>query len=187
MLFVIIQLRCCCCGHTSDTFEPIIDLSLEIEDVSTIQCALESFTMVEKMDSKFTCSSCNEVVTMEKQLMLDKAPSVAAFHLKRFKKDGNTVKKVDSHVYFTKDLDLQPYTSANGSDIVSLKFIFHLHTFFWHNFKLRGVVSVTRQTFILWLRRHLKWLCCNYGCRLQFKTMVFRMGLFQLCFNFYST
>jgi len=129
-MFVIIQLRCCSCGHSSDKFEPLIDMSLEIEHVSTIQQALESFTMVEKMDGKFTCSDCNQEVTMEKQLLLDKAPSVAAFHLKRFLKDGDSVKKIDKYVDFSKELDLKPYTSGSSSDNVSLEFLLHFHTFF---------------------------------------------------------
>ncbi|AET03287.2 ubiquitin carboxyl-terminal hydrolase [Medicago truncatula] len=120
---LVSKLRCCCCGHSSDKFEPLIDMSLEIEHVSTIQQALESFTKVEKMDGKFICSDCNQEVTMEKQLMLDKAPSVAAFHLKRFLKDGDSVKKIDKYVDFSKELDLKPYTCGSSSgDNVLLKY-----------------------------------------------------------------
>lgn len=119
-MFVIIQLRCCCCGHSSDKFEPSIDMSLEIEHVSTIQQALESFTMVEKMDGKFTCSGCNQEVTMEKQRMLDKAPSVAVFHLKRFLKDGDSFKKIERSLWLHKNLNLNPYTSGSSTDNVSL-------------------------------------------------------------------
>ncbi|KAA8525877.1 hypothetical protein F0562_007732 [Nyssa sinensis] len=33
---LISKLRCCNCGHCSDTYEPLIDLSLEVEDVDTL-------------------------------------------------------------------------------------------------------------------------------------------------------
>jgi ubiquitin carboxyl-terminal hydrolase 36/42 len=116
------QLRCCNCGHSSDTYEPLIDLSLEIEDVDTLPRALESFTKVEKIEdsgTRFICEKCKEEVLMEKQFMLDQAPSVAAFHLKRFKTDGSFVEKVDKHVEFPLELDLQPYTTVCRNNNVS--------------------------------------------------------------------
>ena len=59
---------------------------------------------------------------MAKQLMMDKAPSVAVFHLKRFKADGLGVQKIDKHVEFPLELDLQPYTVCASGDDVSLLF-----------------------------------------------------------------
>ncbi|KAI4303322.1 hypothetical protein MLD38_038968 [Melastoma candidum] len=117
---LISKLICCNCGHCSCTYEPLVDLSLEIGDVDTISAALDSFTHVEKIedaDAKFSCSSCNEEVSMEKQLLLDKAPSVAALHLKRFKNDGYLVEKIDKHVEFPLELDLQPYISCSSKDL----------------------------------------------------------------------
>lgn len=116
------QLQCCNCGSCSDTYEPLIDLSLEIEDVGSLGSALESFTKLEKIEdpeTKFTCEKCKEQVSVEKQLMLDKVPSVAAFHLKRFKTDGSYVVKIDKHVEFPLELDLKPYTSGGQNSDVS--------------------------------------------------------------------
>ncbi|WCJ20649.1 Ubiquitin carboxyl-terminal hydrolase 20 [Euphorbia peplus] len=113
---LVSKLRCCSCGHCSDKLEPLIDLSLEIEDGDTLQSALESFTKVEKIEdieTKFTCDSCKVEVSMEKQLMLDRAPSVAALHLKRFKSDGSSIEKVGKHVDFPLELDLEPYSNAS--------------------------------------------------------------------------
>lgn len=122
---LVSKLRCCNCNHSSDTYEPLIDLSLEIEDVETLPRALESFTKVEKIEdseTKFTCENCKEEVLVEKQFMLDQAPSVAAFHLKRFKTDGSFVEKVDKHVEFPLQLDLQPYTTGSQNTKVELKY-----------------------------------------------------------------
>ncbi|KAJ4953017.1 hypothetical protein NE237_029849 [Protea cynaroides] len=118
------QLRCCNCGHCSNTFESLIDLSLEIEDVDSLPSALQSFTKVEKIDpeARFTCENCKQKVSVEKQLMLDQAPSVAAFHLKRFKSDGSNVEKIDNYVAYPLELDLSSYTSSNHSNNVDLKY-----------------------------------------------------------------
>nr|GME17873.1 ubiquitin carboxyl-terminal hydrolase 20-like [Ipomoea batatas] len=113
---LISKLCCCNCGHCSDTYEPLIDLSLEIEDVDSIPAALESFTRVENIEdpeTMFTCENCKEQVLIEKQLLLDEAPTVATFHLKRFKNDGSVVEKIDKHVAFPLELDLLPYAEKN--------------------------------------------------------------------------
>ncbi|XP_019190694.1 PREDICTED: ubiquitin carboxyl-terminal hydrolase 20-like [Ipomoea nil] len=113
---LISKLWCCNCGHCSDTYEPLIDLSLEIEDVDSIPAALESFTRVENIEdpeTMFTCENCKEQVLIKKQLLLDEVPTVATFHLKRFKNDGSVVEKIDKHVAFPLELDLLPYAEKN--------------------------------------------------------------------------
>nr|GFB51521.1 ubiquitin carboxyl-terminal hydrolase 20-like [Tanacetum cinerariifolium] len=84
----------------SDTYEPSVELSLEIDSLST---ALESFTKVKRIEDeemKFTCDRYKEKASLDKQLMLDQIPPVCAFHLKRFKNDGSWVEKLDKHVDF---------------------------------------------------------------------------------------
>ncbi|GFZ17151.1 ubiquitin-specific protease 20 [Actinidia rufa] len=122
---LISKLRCCNCGHCSDSYEPLVDLSLEIENVDTLPSALESFTQVEKIEdieTQYTCENCKERVSIEKQLILDQAPSIAQFHLKRFKNDGSFVEKIDKHVEFPLDLDLLPYVNGSPNSNVELKY-----------------------------------------------------------------
>ncbi|XP_027348085.1 ubiquitin carboxyl-terminal hydrolase 21-like [Abrus precatorius] len=113
---LISNLRCCNCGYSSDTYEPVLDVSLGIENMNTLQLALESFTKVEKINENFKCDACGEELSTEKRLLLDQTPLVAAFHLKRFKRDGSSVKKISGHVQFTLQLDLLPYISGNGNN-----------------------------------------------------------------------
>ncbi|KAK9052957.1 hypothetical protein SSX86_029587 [Deinandra increscens subsp. villosa] len=116
---VISKLRCCNCNHISDTYEPSVDLSLEIEDANSLITALESFTKVERIEDEemqFTCDHCKEKVSVEKQLLLDQVPPICTFHLKRFKNDGSYVEKIDKQVEFPLELDLQPYTSGSQSN-----------------------------------------------------------------------
>ncbi|KAL1192861.1 Ubiquitin carboxyl-terminal hydrolase 21 [Cardamine amara subsp. amara] len=123
-------LRCCSCDSSSDTFEPSLGWSLEIEDVDNLWSALESFTCVEKLEDQFTCDNCKEKVYKEKQLKLDMLPPVATFHLKRFKNDGVTMEKIGMHVQFPLELDLSPYMSTNHDPEVSTKY--HLYAFVEH-------------------------------------------------------
>ncbi|KAI3712963.1 hypothetical protein L1987_71533 [Smallanthus sonchifolius] len=93
---VLDLLRCCNCNHISDTYEPSVDLSLEIEDANSLSTVLESFTKVEHIEDeemKFTCDHCKQKVSVEKQLMLDKFLLFVLSSLKRFKNDGSYVKK----------------------------------------------------------------------------------------------
>ncbi|KAK6140653.1 hypothetical protein DH2020_025602 [Rehmannia glutinosa] len=125
---LVSQLKCCNCGHCSDTYEPSIDLSLEIEDADNLLTALQSFTKVEEIEdpeTKFTCENCKEQVSVEKQLLLDQAPSVAVFHLKRFKSDGYFVQKLDKHVAFPLDLDLLPFTGNSKKNDMELKYVLY--------------------------------------------------------------
>ncbi|KAL0329076.1 UNVERIFIED_CONTAM: Ubiquitin carboxyl-terminal hydrolase 20 [Sesamum radiatum] len=118
---IVSKLKCCSCGHVSDTYEPSIDLSLEIEDADDLLTALQSFTKVEKIEdpeTKFTCEKCKEQVSIEKQLSFDQAPYVATFHLKRFKNDGCLVQKIDKHVAFPLELDLVPFTGGGRKNDV---------------------------------------------------------------------
>ncbi|KAF3620802.1 hypothetical protein FXO38_32164 [Capsicum annuum] len=96
-----LQLSCCNCSHYSNTYEPLIDVSLVIKDVGSLHSASESFGRVEKLDDpeiKFSCEKCKAQVSIEKQLMFD----------------GSVVQKVDKHVSFPLELDFLPYSDHNN-------------------------------------------------------------------------
>ncbi|KAJ3680667.1 hypothetical protein LUZ60_016945 [Juncus effusus] len=115
------QLKCGECGHRSDTFEPFLDLSLEIDDsFQTLENALHSFTkteVIEDTEVLFTCEGCKTRVSkVEKQMKLDQAPDVLAVHLKRFKNDGSEIEKIDKHVEYPIELDLEPFVSCSNTE-----------------------------------------------------------------------
>uniref|UniRef100_A0A0A9D482 USP domain-containing protein n=1 Tax=Arundo donax TaxID=35708 RepID=A0A0A9D482_ARUDO len=118
------QLSCCKCGHISETFEPILDLSLGIDQVDHLVDALESFTKVEQIgdsEEKLTCEHCNAQVCKKKRLTLDKAPDAIAFQLKRFTTIDNSIEKIDKHVVYPPELDLKPFHS-NPDTVGELKY-----------------------------------------------------------------
>ncbi|XP_078445874.1 ubiquitin carboxyl-terminal hydrolase 20-like [Wolffia australiana] len=106
------RVRCCECGHRSDTYEPFLDLSLEIEEAESLEEALESFTKVERIDDpeiKLICEGCKARVFVEKQLTLDLSPPVLALHLKRFKSNGYFTDKLDKFVKYPTAINLKPF------------------------------------------------------------------------------
>ncbi|KAL0716827.1 hypothetical protein Bca4012_066149 [Brassica carinata] len=116
---LVSELRCCNCDYVSETFEDSLGLSLEIEDIDSLQSALDSFTRVEKLEEKMTCDNCEEKVLKEKKLLLNNLPQVITFHLKRFKNNGYFMQKNFNYVEFPLELDLQPYMS---NDQVATKY-----------------------------------------------------------------
>ncbi|KQK00848.1 ubiquitin carboxyl-terminal hydrolase 21 isoform X2 [Brachypodium distachyon] len=113
------QLTCRECGHCSETSEPFLDLSLEIDQVDDLVAALESFTKVEEIgdaENKLTCESCNVQVCKGKRLLLDKTPDVIAFQLKRFTTLDHSIEKIDKHVAYPSELDLKPFHSNPVSE-----------------------------------------------------------------------
>ncbi|XLR06151.1 hypothetical protein S83_034089 [Arachis hypogaea] len=107
----ISKLQCLKCYQISNTLEQLTDLSLEIENVETLEDALDSFTNMEIIEVE--CENCQEQVFKEKRLLLEETPQIAVLHLKRFKNDQNTAKKIDKYVSYKSVLDLNPYTSQN--------------------------------------------------------------------------
>ncbi|KAH9624342.1 hypothetical protein KSS87_007399 [Heliosperma pusillum] len=116
---LVSQLHCCNCGHNSVSYEPVIDLSLEIDDVDDLESAFRSFTKVENLEDASNCDNCKEKVQRKKQLLLDRTPAIAAFHLKRFKSDGE---KIDRMVKYPLELELDSYTKDPRVDNEDLKY-----------------------------------------------------------------
>lgn len=80
------QVKCLSCGHASNTFEPFLDISLEINRAATVNLALERFTNVEFLDgdNKYKCPKENVMVRAAKRMTIDKSPNVLVLQLKRF-------------------------------------------------------------------------------------------------------
>ena len=113
-------MTCRDCGHCSETFERFLDLSLEIDQVDDLVAALESFTKVEQLgdaENKLNCGSCNGQVCMEKKLVVDESPDVVVFQLKRFTTIDGSIQKINKHVAYPSNLDLQPFHSNPNKEV----------------------------------------------------------------------
>ncbi|KAF5201474.1 Ubiquitin carboxyl-terminal hydrolase [Thalictrum thalictroides] len=109
------QVKCMQCSYCSNTFDPFLDLSLEIMKADSLLKALTHFTTTEQLDGgerQYQCQRCNKKVKALKQLTVSKAPYVLSIHLKRF---GSHVpgQKIDKKVEFGPTLNLKPFVSGS--------------------------------------------------------------------------
>ena len=115
-------MRCCNCGNVTDTYEPLIDLSLEIDNAETLSLtdALESFTRVERIDdpeNKLLCEGCKEQVSVEKQIKLVEIPQVIMITFKRFKVYPYGIYKIGKFVEYPLQMDFRPFLGCSLDEV----------------------------------------------------------------------
>lgn len=86
------QVRCTKCGYCSNTYDPFLDLSLEVskKSSSSVASAFSEFTRKETLDSRnrWKCSGCKKHVCALKQLTVFRPPLSLCIQLKRFTYGG---------------------------------------------------------------------------------------------------
>ncbi|XP_047308062.1 ubiquitin C-terminal hydrolase 22-like [Impatiens glandulifera] len=130
------DVMCTSCGFTSTTYDPCVDISLDLEPthgasgkktksmnigqnqgVSTLIGCLDHFTRPERLgsDQKFFCQKCKVRQESLKQMSIRKLPLVSCFHIKRFEHSHvrNMSRKVDRYLQFPFSLDMAPYLSSS--------------------------------------------------------------------------
>jgi ubiquitin carboxyl-terminal hydrolase 36/42 len=81
-----LQVKCTECGYESNTFDPFLDISLEINRAGSVEKALERFTCREYLDgeNKYKCAKEDKLVKAVKCITISQAPNVLVLQLKRF-------------------------------------------------------------------------------------------------------
>jgi len=135
------RVTCQSCGHNSDTFDSILDLSLDIYNCSSIAQALKRFVAVDHLRGadKYQCEKCKKAVNADKQFTIHAAPQVLTVHLKRFTPFG---KKLAAPVDYGLSFSLKGAMS-NGE--VCTPFVLHACHLYLHSaqapqYKLYGVI-----------------------------------------------
>eukprot|EP00770_Monocercomonoides_exilis_P008562 MONOS_8520.1-p1 / transcript=MONOS_8520.1 / gene=MONOS_8520 / organism=Monocercomonoides_exilis_PA203 / gene_product=Ubiquitin carboxyl-terminal hydrolase 36 / transcript_product=Ubiquitin carboxyl-terminal hydrolase 36 / location=Mono_scaffold00323:52834-55595(+) / protein_length=754 / sequence_SO=supercontig / SO=protein_coding / is_pseudo=false len=84
------QVRCAKCGHESNTFDPFLDISLELTNCKSIEECLARYTKAEILDedNQYKCESCGKMSCARKQMTIREAPQILVLQLMRFKKSG---------------------------------------------------------------------------------------------------
>ena len=88
------QVRCRKCNYRSNTYDPFLDLSLEVSKKSSTSVlnALSEFTRKETLDAanQWKCSGCKKYVCATKQLTVFRPPLSLCIQLKRFAFNSGT-------------------------------------------------------------------------------------------------
>lgn len=81
------ETRCLCCETVSSKDESFLDLSVDVEQNTSITHCLKGFSSTETLCSehKYFCETCCSKQEAQKRMRVKKLPKILALHLKRFK------------------------------------------------------------------------------------------------------
>lgn len=81
------ETKCLTCETASQRDETFLDLSIDLEEHSSVTSCLKKFSAEEMLceRNKFHCDRCGGLQEAEKRMKIKKLPKVLALHLKRFK------------------------------------------------------------------------------------------------------
>ncbi|KAK1781859.1 hypothetical protein QBC45DRAFT_28105 [Copromyces sp. CBS 386.78] len=84
---LVSETRCLTCETASQREETFLDLSIDLEEHSSVTSCLRKFSAEEMLceRNKFHCDHCGGLQEAEKRMKIKKLPKVLALHLKRFK------------------------------------------------------------------------------------------------------
>ncbi|CAK9021553.1 unnamed protein product [Durusdinium trenchii] len=111
--FLRSQVLCLKCKYASNTFDPFMDISLEVSKASTLEKALDAFTTSEQLRgaNKYQCKQCKQKVDATKRFSIHSSPPLLSFQLKRFDFSHGSRGKLQKNVKFPLSLNIAPYTS----------------------------------------------------------------------------
>ncbi|KAJ7305864.1 hypothetical protein JRQ81_010230 [Phrynocephalus forsythii] len=125
------RVKCMNCKGVSDTFDPYLDITLEIKSAQSVNKALEQFVKPEQLDGEnaYKCSKCKKMVPASKRFTIHRASNVLTLSLKRFANFSGG--KITKEVKYPEYLDIRPYMSQpNGESIIYALYAVLVHTGF---------------------------------------------------------
>ncbi|NXA42855.1 UBP36 hydrolase, partial [Eudromia elegans] len=112
------KLKCSVCKSVSDTYDPYLDLALEIRQAANIVRALELFVRSDVLsgENAYMCAKCKKKVPASKRFTIHRASNVLTLSLKRFANFSGG--KITKDVGYPEFLNIRPYMSQNNGDPV---------------------------------------------------------------------
>ncbi|XP_064637995.1 ubiquitin carboxyl-terminal hydrolase 36-like isoform X2 [Lineus longissimus] len=119
--FLRSQVTCLRCKEKSNTYDPCMDISLDIKNVPSIQKAFEKFVHPETLDcdNAYHCPRCKNKVSATKRFSVHRPPNALTIQLKRFDYNKSFGGKITRHIHFSDRLDIRPYMSVNHGEPVN--------------------------------------------------------------------
>ncbi|XP_065180897.1 ubiquitin carboxyl-terminal hydrolase 36-like isoform X2 [Sycon ciliatum] len=112
------QVKCLQCHHESNTYDPILDVSLDIKLANSLTQSFEQYVKPDLLDgaNMYKCEQCKCMVKARKSLSIHRAPNVLTIQLKRFDYSSMFGGKINKDVTYGCELNLRPYMSAKKGD-----------------------------------------------------------------------
>ncbi|XP_064323232.1 ubiquitin carboxyl-terminal hydrolase 36 isoform X1 [Phalacrocorax carbo] len=113
------RVKCSVCKGVSDTYDPYLDLALEIRQAADIVRALELFVKSDLLggENAYMCAKCKKKVSASKRFTIHRASNVLTLSLKRFASFGGD--KITKDVGYPELLNIRPYMSQSNGDPVT--------------------------------------------------------------------
>ncbi|XP_041671689.1 ubiquitin carboxyl-terminal hydrolase 42 [Cheilinus undulatus] len=110
------RVKCLNCKAVSDTFDPFLDIPLEIKTALSVSKALEQFVKPEQLDgdNSYKCTKCKKMVTASKRFTIHRSSNVLTLSLKRFANFSGG--KITKDVKYPEYLDLRPFMSQSQGE-----------------------------------------------------------------------
>lgn len=113
------ETRCLACETTSQKDETFLDLSINLEEHTSVTSCLNNFSAEEMLceRNKFHCDHCGGLQEAEKRMKIKRLPKTLALHLKRFKytEDFSRLQKLHHRVVYPYYLRLL-HTTEDAED-----------------------------------------------------------------------
>ncbi|KAJ8245967.1 hypothetical protein GJAV_G00262240 [Gymnothorax javanicus] len=123
------RVKCLNCKAVSDTYDPFLDISLEIKTALNITKALEQFVRPEQLDGEnaYKCTKCKKMVPASKRLTIHRSSNVLTLTLNRFANYNGA--KIAKDVRYPEYLDVRPFMSQPHGEPV----LYHLYAVLVHS------------------------------------------------------
>ncbi|XP_028990336.1 ubiquitin carboxyl-terminal hydrolase 42 isoform X2 [Betta splendens] len=110
------RVKCLNCKAVSDTFDPFLDITLEIKTAPSVTKSLEQFVKPEQLEGEnaYKCTKCKKMVTASKRFTIHRSANVLTFSLKRFANFSGG--KITKDVKYPEYLDLRPFMSQTQGE-----------------------------------------------------------------------
>ncbi|TFK05840.1 multimerin-1 [Platysternon megacephalum] len=112
------RVKCSVCKSVSDTYDPFLDVALEIRQAANIVRALELFVRPDVLsgENAYMCAKCKRKVPATKRFTIHRASNVLTLSLKRFANFSGG--KITKDVGYPEFLNMRPYMSQSNGDPV---------------------------------------------------------------------
>ncbi|XP_016061782.1 PREDICTED: ubiquitin carboxyl-terminal hydrolase 36 [Miniopterus natalensis] len=113
------RVKCSVCKSVSDTYDPYLDVALEIRQAANIVRALELFVKPDVLsgENAYMCAKCKKKVPASKRFTIHRTSNVLTLSLKRFANFSGG--KITKDVGYPEFLNIRPYMSQSSGEPVT--------------------------------------------------------------------